>query len=310
MGKLFSRRRMGDAGLILIVALTLASCSGGGGGVATTTNTGTGATTSTATAIDVTKLTETTADSLGSYTHDSSSYNTMISAGAKVVNVSQLNTWFLVWLPSDYSSQTVRRVMIATHGTGGTAYAEAKDELSWAQANHYAVLAPQWWMSATDSYLDPAAVYQVIDAGMRYLIWKYGAQQGKAAYEGFSRGSSISYEVTYWDKAGGANYIAFTISHSGGMPANQPTPFFTKVTQGAYGATPFSGAHFYMYCGMLDEEWGTQMCQYMNDARTLIEPRGATIERFIQDASGGHAGYKTLSDYHQVAVQKFLALTP
>lgn len=309
MGKVSGRRQPGNAGLISIVALALASCgSVSGGGMPT--GTGTGTTTSTSTTIDVTTLTETTTDSLGSYTHDSSSYNTMMSAGAKIVNVSQLNTWFLIWVPSDYSSQAVRRVMIAAHGTGGTAYAESKDELSWAQANHYAVLAPQWWMSATDSYLDPAAVYQVIDTGMRYLIWKYGAQQGKAAYEGFSRGSSISYEVTYWDKANGANYIAFTISHSGGMPANQLTPFFTRVTQGAYGATPFSGTHFYMYCGMMDEEWGTQMCQNMNDARTLIEPRGATIERFIQDAMGGHGGYKTLSDYHQVAVQKFLALTP
>ena len=101
-----------------------------------------------------------------------------------------------------------------------------------------------------------------------------------------------------------------TISHSGGMPADNLTPFFKKITAGIYGATPFSDTHFYMYCGMADEQWGTQMCTYMNDARSLIEPRGATIERFIEDATGGHAGYKTLSDYHSKAIDRFLTLTP
>lgn len=285
----------------LVMALT-ASCGGGASNSSTTT--------ATSSSVDVTKLTEETADNIGSFAFDNSSYSAMIVAGAKVVNVPQLGSWFLVWVPSDYSSQKTRRVMIATHGTKGTAYAEAKDELSYAQANHYAILAPQWWMSATDSYLAPSDVYQLIDTGMRYLTWKHGASLGKAAYEGFSRGSSISYEVTYWDKAKATNHIALTISHSGGMPANQLTPFFAQVAQGAYGATPFAGTNFYMYCGMKDEQWGTQMCQYMTDARNLIEPRGATIVRFIQDPDGSHGGYKTLSDYHQVAIDRFLALTP
>jgi hypothetical protein len=65
-----------------------------------------------------------------------------------------------------------------------------------------------------------------------------------------------------------------------------------------------------MYCGMKDEEWGTKQCDYMHNAERIVTERGRTVERFIEDPEGGHAGYRHTPEYFEAAVQKFIELTP
>jgi hypothetical protein len=259
--------------------------------------------------IDVSTLKESTTDLLG-LSATSRNYRPMMEAGAKIVNLDSAGTFFLVWLPEGYSKEVSKRVMVAIHGSDGTAYAESQDELTNAQKYKYAIIGIQWWLGRPESYLNPSQVYEIIDLALRYIDFKYGADLHKVCYEGFSRGSAVSYEVTYWDRQCKTNYFAMTVSHSGGIPPDQPTPFFKSLTSGKYGYSPFVGTHFFMYSGMKDEEWGTRQCDYMRYTRDTIEKYGAHIVKFIEDPEGGHRGYHLNNAYHEAAIKLFIELTP
>lgn len=258
--------------------------------------------------IDISKLRETETDFLGLY-KQSPNYAPMMEAGARIVNLEDRGTFFLVWVPDGYSQLTHKRVMVAVHGSEGTAYAEAQDELVMAREYGYAIVGVQWWLGHDEAYLEPSEVYDIIDIALRYMKFKYGSELNKVAYEGFSRGSSISYEVTFWDRKRHTKYFALTISHSGGMPPEAPTPFFQRLLAGDYGAAPFAHTHFFMYCGLKDEEWGPEQCRYMHNAKEIIERYGAKIERFIEDPEGAHGGYHGTPEYHRAAIRIFIKLT-
>jgi hypothetical protein len=258
--------------------------------------------------IDVASLKESTTDNLGLYA-TSRNYKPVLDAGARVVNLDSPVTFFLVWVPPGYSQMEHRRVTVALHGSGGTAYAEAQDELAMARIYNYAVVGIQWWLGKPESYLSPLEVYRLTDTALRYMNYKYGADLKKVCLEGFSRGSAISYETTFYDRLYRTDYFALTVSHSGGIPGDQPTPFFRELLSGKYGPSPFQGTHFFMYCGMKDEEWGTRQCDYVSYASKIIEKYGAVIEQFIIDADGSHRGYRLTPAYNEAAVQMFLRMT-
>ncbi|MBD3237823.1 MAG: hypothetical protein GF330_14060 [Candidatus Eisenbacteria bacterium] len=260
---------------------------------------------------DIAALEESETDLLGLHAlpGSASSYGALMDAGARVVNLTEAGTFFLIWVPQDYAELPERRVMIAMHGTAGTAYAEAGAELALAQEHQYAILAIQWWLAQPEAYLEPPAVLGIIDLGLRYLEYYYGAEPRRSAYEGFSRGSAIGYEVTFWDRQLGTNYLALTIGHSGGVPLEGGRPFFDDLAAGVYGDSAFAGTHFFLYCGLQDEVWGEQQCAHMRNARDIVRAQGATIDSFIQDPHGSHNGYHADPENHEAAVALFLSLT-
>lgn len=258
--------------------------------------------------IDLATLEEASTDILGLYS-ESPNYQTMMNAGARVVNLDAKGTFFLVWVPDGYSELDQRRVMVAVHGSDGTAYAQAEHELEMARRYGYAIVGIQWWLGRPEVYLSPSEMYPVVDVALRYMKLKYDSELDKVCYEGFSRGSANSYEVTFWDRYIGTNYFSLTVSHSGGIPPDQLTPFFKELLSGKYGSSPFQGTHFFMYCGMKDEEWGIQQCCNMRFTKGIIEQYGAKIERFIEDPNGSHGGYHNTAEYHESAIQIFIGLT-
>jgi hypothetical protein len=233
----------------------------------------------------------------------------MMEVGAKVVNLDSMGTFFLVWVPQGYAQLADRRVVVAVHGSDGTAYAESQDELANALKYRYAIIGIQWWLGRPEAYLTPQQVYQVIDLALRYANQLYGADLKKTCYEGFSRGSAISYEVTFWDRYCETNYFALTVSHSGGIPPEQPTPFFNDLVSGKYGLGPFSGTSFFMYCGLKDEEWKTKQYDFMSYTRDIIEKYGARIIKFVADPDGGHRGFHLTPAYSEAAMRIFIDST-
>ncbi len=260
---------------------------------------------------DLGNLHETTTDLLGIYQW-SPNYQAAIEAGARVVNLVNLGTFFVLWVPGDYAQRPARRVIVTMHGSKGNAYAPIERELEMAPKYGYAIVAVQWWkgQSPPNEYFTSLEMYNLIGLALRYMQDRYGTDVHKAAYVGFSMGSARSYEVTYWDRALGTHYFALTVSHSGGVPLKDPPPFFHRLQNGEFGPTPFAGTHFFMYCGLQDEEWGTEQCAQMRNAERIVRQYGATIERFIEDPEGTHAGYYSNPEYHEAGVQTFIRLTP
>jgi len=243
-------------------------------------------------------------------------YQACIQAGAKVINFTADTSFATVWIPPNYSTQAVKRVMVAIHGTKGSAYASMNDELANAQANNYAVIGIQWWLqgatlSADGTYLYEDKIYRLIDTTLKHVKAKYGADLTRVGYTGFSRGSAASFIVMFYDRYYKTNYFALSISASGGIPTppNPPKPPLGDVFQKRYGATPYLGTSFFYYCGMKDEEWGTTMCNQISYADSIVKAHGAQTVRRISDPEGLHGGYRTSAGYQASAVQWFLDLT-
>lgn len=252
-------------------------------------------------------LEESTTDILG-FHKTSPDYQKAIDAGLRVVNVPELGSFFALWVPDEYNQQEVRRVMAVVPGTKGVVYKTLGLRLPHARAHGYALVIVQWWLGEGDDYLPASVVYSLLAAGLEYVGAEYGADVHRAALEGFSRGSAISWEIAYWDRALGNDYFALFICHSGGMHDPGP-PFIAGLRAGAWGDDVYAGQHFYMYCGMKDRQWGPAQCEYMHNAEQMVIEYGGTVERFIEDPTGDHADFLLKDDYYEDAVRAWFELT-
>ncbi len=263
-------------------------------------------------------LPETTSDFLNVYkiTGHVAAYQACTQAGAKVINFTADTSFATVWVPSNYAAQIVKRVMVAIHGTKGSAYAAMNDEFVNAIANNYAIIGIQWWQQgstpmADGTYFNEDKIYRLIDTTLKHMKAKYGADLSRVGYSGFSRGSAASFLVMFYDRYYKTNYFALSVSASGGIPTppNPPKPPLGEVLQKRFGATPFLGTSFFYYCGQKDEEWGANMCEQISYADSLIKLNGGQTVRRISDPNGLHGGYRTSLGYQASAAQWFLDLT-
>lgn len=259
--------------------------------------------------IDVSQLVETDDDILGIGPQVPGPHAEAMAAGARVVNLEPMNTFFVLWVPEGYESMETRRVMVIAHGHGGNAYREVGLELEFAQEHGYAIVAIQWWTGVEEVMYSAQQFYEFMDVALRYMAYKYHAQLGKCALRGWSFGSEISFEVTYLDRINGANYLALTISHDGGM---MPDPsgmavgreFVTNLYNGVYGQDAFEGKYFYLYAGQRGQ------AENMRNTAEVITNLGGVVERLVEDVDAGHDGFYRHPQYHEEALEIFFRLAP
>ncbi len=255
--------------------------------------------------VNINELEESTQDNFG-FHQSSMSYDEMINAGLKVINLE--NTFFTIWIPERFEEIEDKRALVSVHGSYADAYIGTMGELNLARENNYAIIAVQWYLGM-EQYLNSREIYELINISVQYAVENYDIDEHSLAYTGFSRGSANSFEVTFWDKYEETDYFVLTISHSGAIPPEQPTEFVSDLLDGEFGTDAFSDKHFFLYCGLQDEEWGTDMCHYMNYTEDLLEEYGAVIEEYIHDNEGGHMGYSESEEYHSSAIDLFLELS-
>lgn len=257
--------------------------------------------------ININNLIEENTDHMGFY-KKSREYE-ILKGEIKIINLPEYRSFFAIWLPYEYEKQTIKRTLIALHGSDGTVYPEIRDELEFAKKYKYAIVAIQWWLGEKDKYLSPQEVYKIIEISVKYMNQKYGSSLNKCAYIGFSRGSVTGYEITFLDKAKGNNYLALTICHSGHMPPDMLTPFFQRLLKDEFGKEAYLGKNFFVYCGMKDEEWEERQCDYMKFSKSIVEEYGGKIVGDIIDPNGKHLGLRLNKQYHENAIKKFIELT-
>ena len=267
----------------------------------------------TATPVIYQVLPETSSDYLG-YSANSPGYKILSGKSVKVVNLPEEESFFAIYTPAVVQKN---RVMVVVHGTDGTPYEEIKDEVEFADQYGYIVLGIQWLNKATDTYASGKGVYRIIGKALDHLKRTTGNDLSRVAYVGFSRGSAVSYEVTWRDRQS-RKLFDLTVSHSGGIPVkmnpapvgDDPDVFFSSLTNGTLGSTAMSGSKFFLYCGEKDEQWGAEMCEQINNAKTQLEKNGGSVVRLIDDPVGKHAGYRVNASYHTAGVQAFIDATP
>ena len=250
-------------------------------------------------------LQESSTDMLG-FHKSSLAYGTVIDAGARVVNVRELGTFFVLWTPYGYTSQDERPVMLLVHESDDEAYSMMAARMGRADKHGYALVAVQWWLGE-DRYLAPEVVCRLISTAIEYVGQTDGADIHNAAYEGFGQGAAIAYQIAYSDQVLGSDCFSLFICHSGGMHESG-SPFVENLRAGSLGNDAFRGQHFYMYCGMKDEQWGTMMCEYMGNAEHTVTKYGGTVDRFIRDAHGSHGGFLKNDVYYEDAIATWFEL--
>lgn len=259
--------------------------------------------------VDVSKLVEEDNDILGLYPKPRTLDYRFIGEGARVVNLEEMDTFFVVWVPEGYTDMADRRVVVLLHGSGYTAYHEARIEGRKAinYGYEYAIVSIQWrvrdsvYLEDDNDYLKAEEVYDVIDVALRYMEYRYGSELDKVALRGFSRGAKISYEVTFHDRDRGNDYFALTIASAGGLPQTNSSEFSENLQAGEYGPAPLARTRFFMYCGMQDGD----TCDQMQSTKDILEQYGATVERFIEDPDAKHECYTFIPE----AIDLFSELT-
>lgn len=170
---------------------------------------------------------------------------------------------------------------------------------------------------AKTAYATPKAVYRIIGEALDHLKRTTGNDLSRVSLVGFSRGAAISYEVT-WRDLQSRKLFDLTVSHSGGIPTvlpvsspvDDPGVFYSALTNSTLGSSPMIGSKFFLYCGELDEQYGAEMCQRVNNAKAQIEKASGSVVRLIDDPVGKHAGYRVNAAYHAAGVQAFIDATP
>lgn len=272
-----------------------------------------GGTTVSASPVIYQALPEMSSDYLG-YSAKSPGYSNLSGKNVKVFNLPEEESFFALYTPASVQKN---RVMVVVHGTDGTPYEEIKDEVDYADQYGYIVLGIQWLNKTSGAYASPKSVYRIITKALDHLKRTTGNDLSRVAMVGFSRGSAISYEVT-WRDLQSRRLFDLTVSHSGGIPTvlpvappvDDPGIYYNALTNGTLGSTSMSGSKFFLYCGEKDEQWGAEMCQKVNNAKTLIEKNGGSVVKLIDDPVGKHAGYRMNPSYHTAGVQAFIDATP
>lgn len=110
--------------------------------------------------------------------------------GATIVNLNELNTFFVYWLPE--GAKTDVPVMILLHGTNGTAYLSLHDELPMAKDLGYALIALQWHNRQSDHYMQPHELNRQHQGLIDFVVAQAGGiRNGKKAtpfYEALIQG--------------------------------------------------------------------------------------------------------------------------
>jgi len=227
-------------------------------------------------------------------------YQFALSNNAEIRNTSDNKAFTLWWQPS--ATTPPSGVIVTLHGHDSFATDEFYLWQPYAQSRGYAILALQWWFGvgeALTDYYQPQEMYPII----RSLLTEKGIQPGAVLFHGYSRGSANSYGVTALDVASGNPFFTMTLSNSGGAATD--FPFNKQIDAGAYGAKPFNGIQWVMYCGEKDPDPSINGCPAMNAAKDWVTQYGATVKLLIDDPNGNHGGFMTNSSNVNTALAQF-----
>lgn len=254
------------------------------------------------------RLKEDDRDSFGIW-QKSPNYRQVESLGIRVVDVPEFKTFFAYYLPPGFESQSAKRAIVAVHGTGGTVYAEIKDEAEMANKLGYAVIAVQMSLPLENGRnLPPRQLYGLIHQAVEYMRQEKQLDLHRLAYVGFSVGGSKAFQIAWFDRMSPEPLFSLIVNHSGLSKAEKE--FLSQIDSGRGPAQPFRGLPFALYCGEKDGEWQGQQCDDMTYWEKEIAALGAGPVRTIRDEQGGHMDYRQKPAHHENFMKWFIELTP
>ncbi len=211
-----------------------------------------------------------------------------LDSGAKVIATPDGQSFYLQWFPKNAVKNNTP-VVVTLHGSHCNAFMEFKSWHPEASKHGVGIIALQWYrykpIPPTDYFPDDT-LYPYLDSA----LWRINYPSGKAMLHGFSRGGARSYAMVLMDILSGNNYFCTTMANSG--DANQAYPLYDSINNNKYGQFPFAGKKWNMFCGGKDTIVG---CVKMNNTKTWLQSKGATVSIFIQNSNLNHDGFQLVS---------------
>lgn len=231
-------------------------------------------------------------------------YQFALDRGAKILATPDGRSFSVLWYPTQSQSGSKPPMIVTLHGHGSWAFDEFSLWQPYAAARGYGILALQWWFGGgdrTEDYYTPYETYPIIQC----LLRTENIQPGKILMHGFSRGSAVIYALTALDRANG-KFFLLTVANAG--PVAQDYPPNIEIARGAFGATPFGGTHWVMFCGNHDPKPELDECLNMNRTRDWVKQYGGTVDLFIEDPLSGHGGFHRTPSHVNAALDLFARL--
>ncbi|MEK7632691.1 MAG: hypothetical protein AAB473_02775 [Patescibacteria group bacterium] len=220
-------------------------------------------------------------------------YTFVTTHDAEILPLDAGNTYAVWWQPEGFDPAK-DTIVVSLHGHGDWAIQDFKVWYPEISARGYAFIGLQWWLgrSLEDvGYYEIPEMYQLITSALAAK----GITDGNIIFQGFSMGGARSYGVVFEDQQSGKPLFDVDIANSG--PWEDNYPLYASILKGDYGATPFAGTQWILYCGAKDinEHPSTPelaiVCDGMTHTKDILEGFGATVPLFIDDATGDHGSF-------------------
>ncbi len=218
--------------------------------------------------------------------------------GARVERTRDGRSFGLVWRPPGEP----RGWILTLHGSGSWAHDEIVLWQPFAQRRQLGVIALQWWFGGGQQIADYYAPPEMRRAIER-LMAGAGAEPGNTVLHGFSRGAANLYALVAMDAGTPRPLFRAVIANSGGMTANYPPN--REIESGRFGATPYAGTRWWLYCGEGDNNLERDGCPAMRRSQAWLREKGATAE-LVEDPGGDHGGFHRRGQNVERALDWFL----
>lgn len=214
-------------------------------------------------------------------------YRFAVDKGAQFVQTSDGKSFYVLWTPKGFDQAQLRPMIVTLHGHASWAFDEFFIWQPYAEQRGYGILALQWWFGggeAINDYYLPREMYPLFEQVLR----NQAIEPGKVLFHGFSRGSANSYALTALDRQK-SRFFGLTVSNAGGAAKDFPPN--AAIINNEFGAMPFKGAHWVLYCGGKDPNPERDGCVGMQAASKFVISYGAIVDLFIEDPTGDHGGF-------------------
>lgn len=216
--------------------------------------------------------------------------------GAQIVRSRDGRSFGLVWRPATAPAGWI----VTLHGSRSWAHDELVIWQPLAASRQLGIIALQWWFGGgerTEDYYTPPELRRELEA----LMAQAGARRDNVVLHGFSRASANLYALVAMDRNLPAPLFTQVIANAGGMSAGYP-PNREIETRGG---TPFSGTHWWLYCGGNDANPDRDGCPAMARSRDWLTRLGGMAE-LHEDADGDHGGFHRRVANAEAALDWFL----
>ena len=203
--------------------------------------------------------------------------------GARTERTSDGRSFGLIWRPPGEPTGWI----VTLHGSASWAHDEVVLWQPFTAKRRLGIVALQWWFGGGQQ---PADYYGVPDIRreLERLMATAGARPDNSLLHGFSRASANLYGIVALDGSTPRPLFRQVIANAGGMAPD--FPINRDIESGRFGARPFSGTRWWLYCGAGDPNPERDGCPAMRRTRNWLAGRGAAAE-LTEDAGGDHGGF-------------------